>query len=100
LEETQDIAAYLGKNKLKKQVLIGFALETDSEEENARGKMERKNMDMIVLNSLRDTGAGFSSETNKITLIWPDNKKQSFGLKSKSEVANDIVAEVIKLVSA
>lgn len=100
LEETEDIAAYLGKNKSKDQILVGFALETDSEEENARGKMERKNMDMIVLNSLRDPGAGFSSETNKITLIWPDNKKQSFGLKSKSEVANDIATEVIKLVSA
>jgi phosphopantothenoylcysteine decarboxylase/phosphopantothenate--cysteine ligase len=100
LEETEDIAAFLGQNKSKAQILVGFALETDNEEENARGKMERKNMDMIVLNSLRDLGAGFSSETNKITLIWPGNKKRSFGLKNKSAVAEDIVAEVIKLVSA
>lgn len=98
LEKTPDIAASLGKSKKDDQILVGFALETDNELENAKSKLDRKNLDMIVLNSLNDKGAGFASETNKITLIWPGNKSHVFGLKSKSQVAVDIVDELIKLV--
>lgn len=89
LVKTPDTLAALGKLK-KKQVLIGFALETDQEEKNAREKLEKKNLDAIVLNSLNDKGAGFMSDTNKITLI--DNKGENikFELKSKKAVASDI----------
>ncbi len=100
LTKTIDIAYTLGQKKSAKQLLIGFALETEKEEEHAQQKLQKKNMDLIVLNSLRDEGAGFVSDTNKITLIWPDNKKQSFGLKAKREIANDIINEIVKLIKA
>lgn len=96
LEKTQDILLALGKNK-KHQKLIGFALETQNEIKNAQDKLERKNLDMIVLNSLRDQGAGFGVDTNKITLLKPNNKLINFELKTKREVAHDIVNEIIDL---
>lgn len=108
LVPTQDIAASLGKikrteditldgNIMKRQLLVGFALETNDEEENARGKMERKNFDFIVLNSLQDEGAGFRHDTNKITIIDKDSKTV-FPLKSKSECAFDIVEKLSKTI--
>ena len=90
LESTQDILKYLGDNK-KNQKLIGFALETDNELANAKGKLERKNLDFIVLNSMQDKGAGFGGNTNKITILSKDNKQQEFELKTKAEVAVDII---------
>jgi len=79
-------------------LLIGFALETENENANAVAKLEKKNFDMIVLNSLKDEGAGFGTDTNKITLIWQGNKQQEFGLKAKSQVAEDIVKEIVRLI--
>ena len=81
------------------QVLAGFALETDDEEKNAMDKLQRKNLDFIVLNSLNDEGAGFKSDTNKITIITRDLQMTPYDLKSKGEVAKDIckkIAEIIK----
>jgi phosphopantothenoylcysteine decarboxylase/phosphopantothenate--cysteine ligase len=95
LVPTLDILASLGKLK-KHQRLIGFALETNNEVENARSKLERKNLDFIVLNSLQDKGAGFKKDTNKISII-SENEIKSFALKSKTEVAQDILKEVISL---
>jgi len=97
LTPTIDIAASLSKKKLAHQRIIGFALETNDEESNAIDKMKRKNFDMIVLNSLRNEGAGFGNDTNQITLYWPDNKRKEFGLKSKVSVANDITQEIVKM---
>lgn len=97
LEKTKDILFALGQTK-KQQKLIGFALETQNELENAQGKLERKNLDMIILNSLRDKGAGFGVDTNKITILKPNNKMINFELKSKREVARDIVKEIIDLL--
>lgn len=97
LEPTADIAAALGKVKKPKQVLVGFALETNDEEANARGKLKRKNFDFIVLNSLRDKGAGFNYDTNKITIINQTEAKP-FDLKPKAEVAKDIVDEICDLL--
>ncbi|MPM38577.1 Coenzyme A biosynthesis bifunctional protein CoaBC [bioreactor metagenome] len=85
-----DIAQELGKRKHKDTIHIGFALETDNEEANAQEKIKKKNFDAIVLNSLRDKGAGFSHDTNKVTFITSEGKKHPFGLKPKSEVASDI----------
>ena len=79
----------MGEKKTK-QFLVGFALETQNEEENAKGKLEKKNLDMIVLNSLRDEGAGFKGDTNKIK-IFTKTDSQEFQLKSKDEVAKDIL---------
>ncbi|HLN73995.1 MAG TPA: bifunctional phosphopantothenoylcysteine decarboxylase/phosphopantothenate--cysteine ligase CoaBC [Prolixibacteraceae bacterium] len=95
LMPTNDIAGDLGKMKKDHQLLIGFALETKDELANAYSKLERKNLDMIVLNSLNDPGAGFSVDTNKITLIVKGNKPAVFELKSKVEVAKDIVAAIV-----
>lgn len=95
LVPTKDILAELGKMKKDKQVLVGFALETDNEEANAKSKLERKNLDMIVLNSLRDKGAGFRGDTNKISILDKHNKTYNFELKSKAEVAADIVQHII-----
>ena len=97
LVPTQDILASLGKLK-KKQKLVGFALETNNELENAKGKLESKNLDFIVLNSLNDQGAGFKTNTNKIRIITK-NEVKTFDLKSKSEVARDILNEVILLLN-
>ena len=94
LERTQDIAAALGKIKKQAQIIIGFALETNNELENAKGKLKKKNFDMIVLNSLQDKGAGFRHDTNKVTFVTAD-KVKPFPLKSKVEVAEDIVDWVI-----
>jgi phosphopantothenoylcysteine decarboxylase / phosphopantothenate---cysteine ligase len=90
LKPTQDIAAALGASKKEGQVLVGFALETDQEEQNARLKLERKNLDFIVLNSLKDEGAGFQHDTNKITILDKDGYSWSSSLKSKKEIAEDI----------
>lgn len=98
LRKNPDIAATLGKVKRQGQILVGFALETDHEEENARRKIESKNLDMIVLNSLRDAHAGFGTDTNKVTIIRADGSAPAaFPLKSKSEVAVDILNEIIRL---
>ncbi|MCY2687731.1 bifunctional phosphopantothenoylcysteine decarboxylase/phosphopantothenate--cysteine ligase CoaBC [Salinimicrobium sp. TH3] len=96
LVKNPDILANLGETK-KHQILVGFALETENEEENAAGKLQRKNLDFIVLNSLNDSGAGFKSETNKIKILFKDGKTKSFQLKSKTEVARDILNEIILL---
>jgi phosphopantothenoylcysteine decarboxylase / phosphopantothenate---cysteine ligase len=95
LKQTPDILADLGKRKKPSQLLIGFALETDNELANASGKLQRKNLDYIVLNSLREEGAGFGHSTNKITIIGKDTKARNFELKSKQEVAHDIVETCI-----
>jgi phosphopantothenoylcysteine decarboxylase/phosphopantothenate--cysteine ligase len=94
LEKTQDILASLGKIK-KNQYLIGFALETENEIENAKLKIQKKNLDLIVLNSLRDEGAGFGKSTNKVTFIDANFTVEPQELKSKEEVANDIVNKII-----
>jgi len=98
LVPTTDIAAELGRRKRKDQVLVGFALEKDQEEENAHAKMKKKNLDFIVLNSLNDMGAGFGVNTNKITIIDADNNFRYFELKSKREVANDIIDKLVEYV--
>ncbi len=90
LEKTIDIAAELGSLKRPNQMHIGFALETNDEFQNAKGKLDRKNFDMIVLNSLQDKGAGFRYDTNKITIFDQNGGEQTFDLKSKEEVAQDI----------
>jgi phosphopantothenoylcysteine decarboxylase/phosphopantothenate--cysteine ligase len=77
--------------KKKKQLLVGFALETDQELNNARKKLKEKNLDLIVLNSLNDAGAGFGHDTNKVTLVGKNGEALTFALKSKYEVALDIV---------
>ena len=97
LTKTVDIAATLGKLKQKGQFIVGFALETDNELANAQGKLERKNFDMIVLNSLQDKGAGFQHDTNKIKILDKSGTIYDFDLKSKDEVALDILQMVEKL---
>ena len=96
---TKDILASLGELK-QDQYLVGFALETDNELENAKSKIQRKNLDAIVLNSLQDLGAGFATSTNKITFIDKDLNEQSFELKPKAEVAKDIINEIINKTNA
>ena len=98
VEKTKDILSYLGKNK-KNQLLIGFALETDNEIENAKHKLNNKNLDLIVLNSLNDKGAGFGVDTNKITIISKENKTLNFPLKDKKSVSLDIVNNIIELIN-
>jgi phosphopantothenoylcysteine decarboxylase/phosphopantothenate--cysteine ligase len=98
LKKTTDIAAELGMLKRKDQFIVGFALETDNEESNALKKLQSKNFDMVVLNSLKDQGAGFAYDTNKITILTKDNKKFGFELKSKKEVALDIVNTLLQLI--
>jgi len=99
LEPTKDILASLGALK-KEQFLVGFALETNNEVENATNKLKRKNLDLIVLNSLQDKGAGFATNTNKITVIDANMNQIPFDLKSKSEVAVDILNEILKRIDA
>lgn len=94
LTKTTDIAATLGHQKKSGQIIVGFALETDNEFENAKGKLERKNFDFIVLNSLQDSGAGFRYDTNKIKIINQEGKIYDFDLKTKKEVAQDILATI------
>ena len=97
LVPTQDILAEMGQRK-KHQLLIGFALETENELENALAKCKRKQLDAIVLNSLNDKGAGFGGDKNKITFIRNNGSKQAFELKSKAAVAQDIIDQIIQLV--
>lgn len=98
LTKTADILKELGKNKKSNQVLVGFALETNNELEHARQKLENKNLDFIVLNSMNDKGAGFGVDTNKITLLDKAGKQEEFSLKTKQEVAIDIVNKIISLL--
>lgn len=97
LVKNPDIARTLGQVKKAGQTLVGFALETDHEIENATEKLARKNLDMIVLNSMRDKGAGFGTDTNKIAIITPDGCRADFPLKSKADVAKDIVDKILSL---
>jgi len=98
LTQTPDIAKSLGSLKRENQIIVGFALETDNEIENATKKLASKNFDMIVLNSLNDPGAGFGLDTNKVTIIKKDNKPKEFELKSKEDVAADIVNSIIEII--
>ncbi|WP_283642476.1 bifunctional phosphopantothenoylcysteine decarboxylase/phosphopantothenate--cysteine ligase CoaBC [Croceibacter atlanticus] len=99
LEKSPDILLSMGQKK-KNQLLVGFALETENEIANAKKKLEKKNLDFIVLNSLNDKGAGFKKDTNKITIIDKAHNSKSFDLKSKAEVAKDIINEVIVKLNA
>lgn len=99
LEKTQDILASLGEIK-KKQFLVGFALETNNELENAKGKLKAKNLNLIVLNSLNDKGAGFGGSTNKVTFITTENEIIQHDLKSKQEVAVDLINQIMKQIHA
>lgn len=99
LVQNPDILATLGKRKREGQLLVGFALETSNEMEYAQGKLQRKGLDMIVLNSLRDKGAGFGTDTNKVTIIDRDGNTTEGSLKSKADVAKDIVDAIeLKIV--
>lgn len=100
LTRTKDILKSLGEKKKHNQVLVGFALETMDEKNYALGKLKDKNADMIVLNSLSDAGAGFGGDTNKITIFDKSGKEFGFGIKSKQEVAKDIVDTIIRLYYA
>lgn len=91
LVKNPDILAWAGSEKKEGQFLVGFALETQNELENAQGKFERKNLDLLVLNSLRDEGAGFGHDTNKVTFIQHNNKLTNFELKEKSTIMSDIL---------
>lgn len=97
LERTQDIAATIGLSKKENQIHVGFALETDNMMENAQKKLKKKNFDLIVLNSLKDPGAGFKYDTNKVTIISKDGTKREFPLKLKNEVARDIVNAIVNI---
>ena len=96
LKKNPDIAKAIGEMKKPGQVTVGFALETDNEVENARGKCERKNLDFIVLNSLQNKDAGFQVDTNVITIITSDGKALEYPCKPKTEVAKDIVDVLVK----
>jgi phosphopantothenoylcysteine decarboxylase/phosphopantothenate--cysteine ligase len=96
LVPNKDIAASLGKMKKANQLMIGFALETNDEETNALKKMAKKNLDFIVLNSLNDAGAGFKYDTNKVSILCKNGEKIDFGLKSKKEVASDIIDYTVR----
>ena len=100
LKKTTDILKTLGEQKQKGQILVGFALETNDEEKNAIDKLQRKNLDFIVLNSLNDEGAGFKTDTNKITIIDSKLQKTTFELKDKNEVAKDICNKVAQLIKS
>ena len=99
LTKTKDILASLGDTK-ENQFLVGFALETNNELENAKGKLKKKNLNLIVLNSLRDKGAGFQSDTNKVTFIDNKDRITEFNLKSKADVAKDLLNEIVKQINA
>lgn len=95
-----DIAASLGQIATEKQALVGFALETNNGEEHALGKLTRKNLDFIVLNSLSEDGAGFQVDTNKITILSKDGSKTAYPVKLKTEVANDIIDQLYNVIQA
>jgi len=99
LLKNPDIAAELGQRKKAGQFTVGFALETQDAETNAKGKLKRKNMDLIVLNTLEDDGAGFQHDTNKVSLLRKDNKKRRLELKTKQKVAADILDELQELAA-
>ena len=98
-EKTKDILADMGKAK-KDQFLVGFALETNNEIENAKSKLVQKNLDLVGLNSIKDAGAGFETNTNKVTILSKDNKMHRFELKSKHDVANDIANLILNEIDA
>lgn len=100
LTKTKDIAASLGKLKHNGQIIVGFALETENEQANALKKLESKNFDLIVLNSLNDKGAGFGHDTNKITIIDKKQQTKQYDLKPKQEVAVDIVSAIKEIIQA
>jgi phosphopantothenoylcysteine decarboxylase / phosphopantothenate---cysteine ligase len=95
LTKTKDILKHLGSIKTAQQILVGFALESNDEENYAKGKLSAKNADMIVLNSTRDAGAGFGGDTNKITIFDKNNNTYNYDVKPKTEVANDIIHQLI-----
>ena len=98
LKPTTDIAATLGKMKKPSQILVGFALETGTGVKNATLKLQQKNLDIIVLNSLKDKGAGFESDTNRITIIDKYNNIDKFELKSKEDTARDILNKIVSII--
>jgi phosphopantothenoylcysteine decarboxylase/phosphopantothenate--cysteine ligase len=98
LSENPDISAYLGEHKTGNQLLAGFALETENELQNAKAKLKAKNFDLIVLNSLNEQGAGFKTETNKVTIIDKHNNIENYELKNKKEVALDILKRIAQLI--
>jgi len=100
LVPTTDIASELGRMKKPGQLVVGFALETGNELENALGKLRKKNLDLIVLNSLRDPGAGFGHDTNRITLVDRNNNIDKFELKTKKEAAYDILGKIVTLTAS
>ncbi|MEP7195636.1 MAG: bifunctional phosphopantothenoylcysteine decarboxylase/phosphopantothenate--cysteine ligase CoaBC [Saprospiraceae bacterium] len=97
LQPTDDIALHLGQSKLKNQKIVGFALETNEIKQNAEAKLSKKNMDMIVINSAREIGAGFGYDTNRIDILKRNGEYLSFELKSKKDLACDIIDEMLKL---
>ncbi len=99
LVRNPDILHWLGQHKPEKQILVGFALESENAEANAQKKLKAKNLDLIVLNTLEDTGAGFGHDTNKVYFIGHENKTISFELKSKREVAEDLVQHLQKMMA-
>ncbi len=100
LKPTIDIAKALGKSKKASQILAGFALETGNELANATSKLRQKNLDLIVLNSLREAGAGFGYDTNRITIIDRNNIINKFELKSKEEAARDILDKIVEMLKS
>lgn len=98
LTPTNDIAAWVGENRSKGTIAVGFALETNDEQQNAQGKLKKKKLDMIVLNSMRDSGAGFGHDTNKVTIFFNDREPVATKLKSKEEIAADIVDNIQSLM--
>jgi phosphopantothenoylcysteine decarboxylase / phosphopantothenate---cysteine ligase len=98
LMPTTDILAEIGKEKKTGRIIVGFALESDHEEENARKKLSAKNLDLVILNSLREEGAGFKTPTNKVSILFKDGHIRHFPLKSKREVARDIIDAVISII--
>jgi len=100
LKKTKDILKGLGEKKSSKQVLVGFALETNNEREYALEKLKNKKADMVVMNSLSDKGAGFGTDTNKITIFDKSGKEFNYDLMSKKEAAKNIVDTIIQLYYA
>ncbi len=98
LKKTEDILLAMGERKKDEQILVGFALETDNEKINALKKLQAKNADIIVLNSLNDEGAGFGGDTNKVTLFFKTGKEKKYPLKNKTQVARNIVDSIIELL--
>jgi phosphopantothenoylcysteine decarboxylase/phosphopantothenate--cysteine ligase len=100
LTQTKDILQHIGKHKRPDQYIVGFALETNNEKENALAKLRSKNADCIILNSLRDADAGFGVDTNKVTILEKSGKEMIVELKSKKEVAKDIVSFLVSQLHA